>query len=319
MSKANGVSMSVSAPATGGSSNPPKNGLQGAFDDQFEIARRKRSVWRRFLRHRLAVLGLTILVVYIFAALTAQWIAPHDPYDTVLKAAKSPPSSQYLLGTDAIGRDIFSRLIYGTRISLSVGLVSVGIYTVIGVLLGATAGYYRGTADAIIMRITDSVLSFPSLMIIMTVISIVGPSIYNVMIVLGLLGWPQTCRIVRGMFLQLRETTYVEAARSTGVDNRRIIWRHIIPNSLAPLIVAATFGVAGAILTEASLSFLGLGAQPPTASWGRMLFDAQSFTIMKSMPWMWIPPGVSISLAILAINFVGDGLRDALDPRLINR
>jgi peptide/nickel transport system permease protein len=304
---------------TNSSQAPVSDSLSAGLAVQMDVARRKRSIWRRFLRHRLAVLGLSILLVLIFAAVTAPLIAPHDPYQSILTAVRQAPSATYILGTDPIGRDILSRVIYGARISLSVGLVSVSIYTVIGLVLGMTAGYYRGTPDAIIMRLTDSVLSFPSLMIIMTVIAIVGPSIYNVMVVLGLLGWPQTCRIVRGMFLQLRETTYIEAARAIGVRDSRIILRHMLPNSLAPLIVSATFGVASAILTEASLSFLGLGAQPPTASWGRMLHDAQSFTMMKSMPWMWIPPGLCISLAILSINFVGDGLRDALDPRLINR
>ncbi len=196
-------------------------------------------------------------------------------------------------------------------------MVAVTIYTVIGTLLGAISGYYGGGVDATIMRLADIVLSFPTLILIITVVSVLGPSVYNIMLVIGLLGWPQIARIVRALFLSLREREFVLASRTIGVPNVRIIFRHILPNAIAPVIVAATFGMANAIILEAGLSFLGLGVQPPTPSWGNMLTDAQSLTVLESMPWLWIPPGTMIALAVLSINFIGDGLRDALDPYLV--
>jgi peptide/nickel transport system permease protein len=192
--------------------------------------------------------------------------------------------------------------------------VAVAIYTLIGVILGAFSGFYGGWLDSFVMRLADIVLSFPALILIITVVSVLGPSIYNIMIVIGLLGWPPIARIVRGLFLSLREHEFVLASRTVGASNGRIIFRHMLPNALAPVIVAATFGIANAILLEAGLSFLGLGVQPPTPSWGNMLKDAQSLTVLESMPWLWIPPGTMIALAVLSINFIGDGLRDALDP-----
>ncbi|HHY93746.1 MAG TPA: ABC transporter permease [Firmicutes bacterium] len=272
--------------------------------------------WTRFLRHRLAVAGLVFLILLIVMALFAPWLAPGSPYDIDAEAFQAPPSPRHLLGTDTVGRDVLSRLIYAARVSLSVGLVAVSLYVFIGTLLGAIAGYYGGPVDSIIMRAADVVLSFPYLMLILVIVAMVGPSIYNIMGVLGFLGWPRIARIVRGTFLSLREQTFVEAGRAAGMRDARIIFRHILPNSMAPLLVAATFGIADAILTEAALSFLGLGVQPPTASWGNLLTDAQSLTILEQMPWMWVPPGIMIFLSVLAINFVGDGLRDALDPNL---
>jgi peptide/nickel transport system permease protein len=194
-------------------------------------------------------------------------------------------------------------------------LVAVAIYLVIGTVLGVIAGNLGGPVDGVIMRIADVVLSFPSLMLIIVIVSVIGPSIYNVMLVIGLLGWPAVCRLVRGNALSLRERDFVTAARAAGVGTTRTAFRHILPNTLGEIIVAGTFGVAAAILTEAGLSFLGLGVQPPMASWGNMLIDAQSLTILESMPWLWLPPGLMIALSVLSINFVGDGLRDALDPR----
>src|SRR5436190_246021 len=190
--------------------------------------------------------------------------------------------------------------------------VAVTIYTVIGVILGSFSGFYGGLVDSVIMRLADVVLSFPSLILIITVVSVLGPSIYNIMLVIGLLGWPPIARIVRALFLSLREREFVLASRTIGVPNVRIIFRHILPNAIAPVIVAATFGMANAILLEAGLSFLGLGVQPPTPSWGNMLKDAQSLTVLESMPWLWIPPGTMIALAVLSINFIGDGLLDAM-------
>jgi peptide/nickel transport system permease protein len=205
-------------------------------------------------------------------------------------------------------------LLFGARISLSVGVVAVSVYTALGLLIGSLAGYYGGWVDNWLMRLADVVMSFPSLVLIITVASVVGPSIYNVMLVIGLLGWPPIARIVRGMFLSLRKREFVLAAQASGVGSTRLIWRHLVPNVLAPVIVAATYGMASAILTEAGLSFLGLGVQPPEASWGNMLNAAQSISILETMPWLWVPPGVMIAITVLSLNFLGDGLRDALDP-----
>ncbi|HEY3108887.1 MAG TPA: oligopeptide ABC transporter permease [Chloroflexota bacterium] len=271
---------------------------------------------RAFLRHRLAVVGAVVILALALVAIFAPLVATHDPYKVDLLAVREGPSARHLLGTDEAGRDVLSRVIFGTRVSLSVGLVAVTIYTLIGTVLGSISGYYGGAVDNAIQRLTDTVMCFPSLIIIIAAVAIVGPSIYNVMAVIGLLQWPGICRLVRGQFLSLREKEFVAAARVIGARDRRIIFRHILPNAIAPITVAATFGVAAAILTEAGLSFLGLGVQPPTASWGNMINSAQSAAVLQELPWLWIPPGLMIAVSVLSINFVGDGLRDALDPRM---
>jgi len=281
------------------------------------LSRPKSVVWRRFLRHKAAVVGTIILLVLTIGAIGAPLFARNDPYKVNISAYRKGPQVAHPLGTDSSGRDVFSRLLHAGRVSLSVGLVAVTIYTAIGVVLGALAGFYSGWVDSVIMRLADVVLSFPTLILIITIVSLLGPSIYNIMLVIGLLGWPPIARIVRGLFLTLREREFILAARTIGASNRRLIFRHILPNAVAPVIVAATIGMASAILLEAGLSFLGLGVQPPTPSWGNMLTDAQSLTVLESMPWLWIPPGVMIALAVLSINFIGDGLRDALDPHLL--
>lgn len=305
----------------GSVSGTPKVGRAVAADGLASAVvppRRTTGVWQRFRRHRLALVGMVILGVLTFASIAAPVVAQgRSPYRTELRNIKKPPSGAHWLGGDASGRDVFSRLVYAGRVSLSVGLVAVGIYTTIGLVLGALAGYYGGWVDGLIMRLADVFLSFPSLLVIITLVSILGPSIRNVMLVIGLLGWPSVARILRGLFLSLRERDFVLASRTIGAPNRRIIFRHILPNALAPIIVAATFGMAQAILLEAGLSFLGLGVQPPTASWGNMLTDAQSISVLESLPWLWLPPGFMIALAVLSINFIGDGLRDALDPYLL--
>jgi peptide/nickel transport system permease protein len=283
--------------------------------------RKVESLWskalRRFLRHRLALVGSIVLIILVLAAVFAPFVAGKDPYKIDLSHFRQGPSPAHWLGTDAAGRDVYARLVFAARVSLSVGLVSVTIYTFIGTVLGAIAGYYGGWVDTLIMRITDIFLCFPSLVIILVVVSLLGPSIYNVMAVIGLLSWPSVARLVRGQFLSIRSVDFVTAARCVGVYDRQIIFRHIFPNALSPIVVSATFGMAYAILTEAGLSFLGLGVQPPTASWGNMLLDAQSLTILESMPWLWAPAGFAILITVLAINLVGDGLRDALDPRMV--
>ncbi|HUG15817.1 MAG TPA: oligopeptide ABC transporter permease [Thermomicrobiales bacterium] len=278
--------------------------------------RRRTSVWQRFRRHRLALIGLTILVLLAIVSIGAPLFTQHGPYSVDLRSARMGPTSSHILGSDPAGRDVFSRLLYAGRVSLSVGIVAVAIYTVIGVVLGAVAGFYGGWVDSTIMRLADIVLAFPSLLIIITVVSVLGPSLFNIMLVIGLLGWPPITRLLRGEFLSLREREFIVAARATGARNNRLMFRHLLPNAIAPIIVAATFGVANAILLEAGLSFLGLGVQPPTPSWGSMLTGAQSLTVLESMPWLWVPPGVMIAVAVLSINFIGDGLRDALDPYL---
>jgi peptide/nickel transport system permease protein len=274
-----------------------------------------RRVVMRFLRHRLAVFGGAVLVLLVIMALFAPIIAGQDPYYQDYSAIKQPPSREHILGTDALGRDMWARIVYATRVSLSVGLVAVAIYTVIGTILGAIAGYYGGTVDATVMRLTDVVMCFPMLIIIITVVAMVGPSLFNIMAVIGLIAWPSIARLVRGQFLSLREQEFVAAAHCLGVPAGRIIRSHLLPNCVGPITVAATFGMAGAILTEASLSFLGLGVPPPEPSWGQMLTEAQKLSILAGMPWLWIPPGVMIALTVLSVNFVGDGLRDALDPQ----
>jgi peptide/nickel transport system permease protein len=287
-------------------------GRRASFGARLSPRRRR---LRAFSRHRLAVAGLVVIVLFALMAIFAPLVATHDPNHVDLLASSKGPNREHLLGTDDIGRDVFSRVVFGTRVSLSVGLVAVSIYIVIGTVLGAISGYYGGLVDAIIQRLTDTVMCFPGLIIIIAAVSIVGPSIYNVMIIIGLLTWPGICRLVRGEFLSLREREFVDAARAIGAGNARVIFLHVLPNTFAPITVAATFGVASAILTEAGLSFLGLGVQPPTPSWGNMINTAQSAAVLQQMPWLWIPAGIMIAISVLAINFIGDGLRDALDPR----
>jgi peptide/nickel transport system permease protein len=288
--------------------------LTGAF--RVEHTSLTQLIIRRFLRHRLAVISTVIFAVIVFAAVFANIVSPYDPNKIDPAFFDKPPSAAHVLGTDQVGRDNLSRVIYGGRVSLSVGVVAVAIYMVIGITLGAVAGYYGGTVDMIISRFIDIVLSFPNLLLILVLVSVLGPGLRNIMLVLGLLGWPQIARIVRAEFMHLRVQEFVTAARVLGVTTPRIIVRHIIPNAMGPILVGATFGVASAILSESGLSFLGLGVQPPTSSWGQMLNSAQSLSILEKKPWLWVPPGMMILISVLCINFIGDGLRDALDPKL---
>lgn len=273
-----------------------------------------RMIVKRFLKHRLAVLGLIVFGLIILSAILAPLISPSDPY-AISGEFAAKPSDAHLLGTDQVGRDLLSRLIYASRVSLSVGVGAVAIYVVIGTVLGAMAGYFGKWVDMVIMRITDVFMSFPYLMVILVLVSIMGPSLFNIVVVLGLLGWPAIARIVRGSVLSIKEMDYIKAGIALGYSTPKIVFQHILPNCLAPILVNATFGIAQAIIMEASLSFLGMGVQPPTASWGNMLTEAQSLTVLSSQPWLWIPPGLMILLAVLSINFMGDGLRDAMDPK----
>lgn len=272
-------------------------------------------VVRRFLRHRMAVAGLVVFLLLTVMALAAPALMPYDPNQPAVGAFRAPPSAEHRLGTDEVGRDVLSRLIAAGRVSLSVSAGAVAIYVTIGIGLGSIAGYFGGRVDTFLSRLADVVMSFPSLMLILVLVSVLGPGLFNIILVLGALNWPQVFRIVRGSFLSLREIEFVEAARALGTRDMRVIFKQILPNAMSPILVAATFGMAQAIILEASLSFLGMGVQPPTASWGNMLYNAQSLTVLETMPWLWLPPGLMIVTAVLAINFAGDGLRDALDPR----
>jgi peptide/nickel transport system permease protein len=271
-------------------------------------------IWKRFCKHRFAMAGLFIVGLMLLCAIFAPFLAPADP-NAISRDFESPPGKGHSLGTDNVGRDVLSRLIYASRVSALVGIGSAAVSTLIGLFLGLEAGFLGGAADAVIMRFADVFMSFPGLILIMVIQTISGPGLEKVILYLGVFGWPQAARLVRGSVLAVKETDYVKSAVILGFGPPRIAVFHILPNIAGPILVQATFGVASAILIESALSFLGLGVSPPTASWGNMLTDSQSLTTLTSRPWLWIPPGVMILLCVLAFNFVGDGLRDALDPK----
>lgn len=271
--------------------------------------------WNQVRRNRFAVVGMLIIVILIVVAIGAPWFAPHDPYKLDLLGGLKPPNTPgHILGTDDLGRDVLSRLIYGTRVSLMVGLIAVGISSSIGVTLGIISGYYGGLIDNIIMRLVEVLMAFPFLILAISFVALMGPSLTNMMIVLGGVGWIGYARLIRSMVLTLREADFVCAARVVGASDRRILLRHILPNCVCIIIVQATFGVAISILAASGLSFLGMGAQPPTAEWGAMLSRARDY--LRIRPMLAVAPGLLIMITVLAINFVGDALRDALDPRV---
>lgn len=271
------------------------------------------TVFRRFRRHRLAMVSLIVLAVLGGAALFAPIIAPYDP-DALVGPFSGAPSREFLLGTDQIGRDVLSRLLYATRISLLVGIMATLISTVIGVILGLVAGYFGGIVDMIIMRFTDMVMSFPYILLVLVAASIFKPGLWNIILILGFVDWPGIARLVRGNVLSLRETNFVKGNIVAGMPLRYILFSEILPNTTAPILVYATSVLALSMLDEAALSFLGMGVQPPTASLGNMLNGAESLTVLTKQPWLWLPPGIMIIVLVVAINFVGDALRDALDP-----
>jgi peptide/nickel transport system permease protein len=268
---------------------------------------------RRFARNKMALAGLAVILALFAVSLLAGVLAPQDPDRPDLKARLQPPGPEHMLGTDALGRDVLSRLIWGSRVSLKVGLVSVGLATAIGLFLGALAGYYGGLVDGLIMRFCDLMLCFPAMFLILAVISLLEPSIWNVMIVIGLTSWMGVARLVRAEFISLKNRDFVLAARALGASDGRLILRHLLPNALAPVLVSATLGVAGAILLESGLSFLGLGVQPPTATWGVMLADGKDY--LSRAWWLSFYPGLAILVTVLSYNLAGEGLRDAIDPR----
>jgi peptide/nickel transport system permease protein len=277
--------------------------------------RRRARALRRFLRHRPALAGAVALGLIVLMAIFAEPLGRVSPIAIDLMAARTGPSAAHPLGSDLVGRDVLSRTVHAARVSLVVGIGAVSLYVVIGVVLGAIGGFYGGPVEIVILRLADVVLSFPALILVLVIVALVGPSLTNIILVIGLLGWPRVARLVRGELLSLREREFVQAARALGASDARLMARHLLPNTAGVVLVAATFGVANAILVEASLSFLGMGVQPPTPSWGNMLTDAQSLSALESMPWLWLPPGLMIFLVIISINFLGDGLRDLFDPR----
>ncbi len=271
--------------------------------------------WREFKKNKLAVLGLVIVILVALSAIFAPVITPYDPAQTNILKTEEPPSAEHWLGTDKVGRDIYTRLIYGGRVSIMVGLISMIISVSIGTVMGLLAGYFGGLVDTIIARLIDIFRSIPFLIIAITIASIWGPGLYRLMVIIGVLSWTGVARLVRGKVFSLREREFIQAARASGGNDLWIMFKHLLPNSMAPIIVNATLRVAYSIISEAGLTFLGLGVQPPTASWGSMLKSAQSIHVLGSMPWYWIPPGVMVLITVMGINFVGDGLRDSLDPR----
>jgi peptide/nickel transport system permease protein len=273
-----------------------------------------RRFWRSFARNRLAVFGGIVVACLVTAAVMAPVIAPRDPNRPDVKKILQPPSGRHLLGTDQLGRDVLSRMLYGARVSLAVGFVSVGISAAIGILLGAAAGYHGGVVDATIMRLVDLVLVFPRFFLLLAVLAFLKPSIWTIMAVIGITGWMGVARLVRAEFLTLKEREFVVSSQSIGASAFRVIWRHILPNAMAPVLVAMTLGIPAAILTESGLSFLGLGVQPPHATWGNILNEGKD--AIELAWWLSVYPGLAILVTVLSYNLLGEGIRDALDPRL---
>jgi len=269
--------------------------------------------WRRFRSNRVATAGLVVIAILFLLSFCAGFITPYDPDALDAWHVLLPPSSAHLFGTDELGRDVLTRVIFGARVSLKVGFVAVGIAVAIGTVVGLFAGFYGGWADSLLMRVVDIMLCFPTFFLILAVIAMLEPSIWYIMIIIGLTGWMGVARLVRAEVLSLKSRDFVSAARVLGASDLRIIFRHILPNALSPVLVSATLGVAGAILTESALSFLGIGVQPPTPSWGNILTSGKDY--IEFAWWLSLFPGVAILVTVLSYNLVGEGIRDALDPR----
>ena len=288
--------------------------------EQEEAVIKKRSqlkeIWRRFRRNKQAMVGMCMLLLMIFSAIFASVISPYDPLQQDIINRLQPPSAAHFFGTDELGRDIFSRILYGSRISLTVGLIAVSISSVVGCALGAIAGYYGGVLDNVIMRCTDVLMAIPSILLNISIVAALGTGLQNVMIAIGISSVPAYCRIMRASLLSLKDQEFVDASRAAGASDPYIILNHILPNSLAPLFVQATLKIGGAILSCASMSFIGLGIVPPTPEWGAMLSTGRDF--LRDAPHLTAFPGMAIMFAVFAMNLMGDGLRDALDPKLKN-
>ena len=274
----------------------------------------RRIIWRRFRRNHLAVAGLAVILVLITAAILAPHIAPYSKTGIDVDHVLSPPSWQHPFGTDELGRDVLTRMLWGSRVSLSVGFIAMGIAVLIGILIGSIAGFYGGIVDSVLMRFVDMMLAFPTFILILAVIAIVPPGIVIIMVVIGVTGWMDVARLVRAEFLTLKQRDFVLASKSAGAGSFRLIFKEILPNALSPVFVTATLGVAGAILTESALSFLGLGVQPPNPSWGNILTSGKDN--IETAWWLSLYPGLAILITVLSYNLVGEVLRDAIDPRL---
>jgi peptide/nickel transport system permease protein len=287
---------------------------QAAYKTASDKEKLRHLFWRRFRKNSLAMMGGVIVLGLFFAAVLAPLLSPYDPGQLDIKRVLQEPTRAHLFGTDQLGRDVFSRMMWGSRISLLVGFVSMGIATMIGIFLGALAGYYGRWVDTLIMRFVDIMLCFPTFFLILAVIALLEPSIWNIMIIIGITGWMGVARLVRAEFLSLKERVFTVAERALGAKDFLIIFRHILPNAMAPILVSATLGVAGAILTESALSFLGIGVQPPTPSWGNILTAGKDN--IEIAWWLSLFPGLAILITVLGYNLLGEGIRDAIDPRL---
>ena len=277
---------------------------------------RNSQAMKKFIHNKKAMLGLAIVTILVLAVVFIPLFADLDPYTTDRAAGfNKPPSDAHILGTDDVGRDLFARLLYGGRISLFVGITSTIISVLIGIPLGLIAGYFRGTAESIIMRTADAFMSFPSMVLILVLVAVFGPSILTVTVVIGVLGWTAIAKLIYGNVLSIREREYIQAARAVGVSTKKILFSEVLPNAIPPVWANISFRVAGAILTESSLSFLGMGVQTPQASWGNIIFAAQNLLVLTARPWVWLPPGICIILVVIGFNFIGEGVRDALDPK----
>ena len=277
--------------------------------------------YRRFIRNRLAIIGAAITLAFVFIALFAPLLTPYGPSEFFFAedgesyARYAPPSAQHPLGTDSLGRDVLTRVFYGARVTILVAFSAVLIATVVGSIVGLIAGYFGGFLDSVLMRLVDVVISFPVLFLLISISTILQPSLWIVVFAIGFVRWTNTARLVRGEVLRVKQLDFISAARGSGSRSPKVILRHVVPNILAPIMVQVTIGTAQAVLMEASLSFLGVGVQQPTPSWGNMLIDAQRSLVLRDMPWIWIPPGTVTLLLVLGIYFLGDGLRDAFDPK----
>lgn len=274
-----------------------------------------RSVTLRLRRDPRAAVGFGVVLLLVLGAALAPLVAPHDPTRIDLASQLMPPSGAHWLGTDVQGRDVWARLVFGARVSLTVGILSQGIALLLGLALGLVAGFYGRWVDEVVMRLADVTLAFPTLLLLIAMVAALQPSLTVVLVTIGVVGWAGMARLVRGQVLVVRQLEYVQAIRALGAMDGRILLRHVLPNVIAPVVIAATLGVAGAIMAEAALSFLGLGVQPPTPSWGAMIADARDLAQLRSAPWTSVFPGVAIGAAVLGFNLLGDALRDALDPR----
>jgi len=291
---------------------------QPSASDDVALTRRQglfqSRAWKNYLRNRFGVLGAIMIGALLVVTLAAPLVTSYEPSATDAYNLVKPPSSEHWLGTDAIGRDMWSRVVFGGRISLLVGALGVMLQTVIGTIMGAISGFFGGWVDNVIQRLVEVMQVFPDFMMLLIMVSLLGPSLVNLFIAIALLNWHGVCRLIRGQILTVREEDYILAARSIGVDNRRIIFRHILPNLSGIILVSMVTSIGGFILLEASLSFVGLGVQPPTPSWGNLIFQANNLVVLQIRPWLWIPPGVAVILCVLGFNFVGDALRDVFDP-----